>query len=122
MVTLTSKLFKTAIALLVAGVAILVILQVIYIPKVEAYQHAALNYSRNWPSNNQTKPPMPIDYGLDSNAIILIGVLDTAGVILVFVGAAYLVVLLVAKLVKRVRGYDEANSSSETPDASAVKG
>jgi hypothetical protein len=111
---LTSKLLKASIALIVVGVAMILFLQLAYVPKVEAYQQDILNYSRNWDWHNSTqfKPPMLADYGLDTNILLLITILGNVGMLLVFLGVAYLVILLIARLVNRVKGYDDAKSST----------
>jgi high-affinity Fe2+/Pb2+ permease len=112
---LTSRLFKTSIALIVVGVALMVILQVLYVPKVEALQRDSLNYSRNWPNNAHVNPPTPEDYGLDVNTMFLVIALGNIAYILLILGVAFLVVLMIAWFVKRTRGYDAAKPSSETP-------
>jgi hypothetical protein len=112
---LTSRLFKASIALIVAGVALLVVLQVLYVPKIEALQRDSLNYTQNWPNHTHGNPPMPADYGLDVNTMFLIIALGNIAYVLLILGASFLVVLLIARLVKRTRGYDVAKPSSETP-------
>jgi hypothetical protein len=111
---LTSKLFKASIALIVFGVVMLVILQVLYVPKIEAFRNDSLNYSQNWPNHTHGNPPTPEDYGLDFNTLLLIIALGNIAYVLLILGAAFLVVLLIAKLVNRTRGYDVAKSASET--------
>ena len=108
LVTLTSKLFKASIALIIVGVALLVVLQVFYAPKVEAFRNDSLNYSRSWPNHTQGNPPTPEKYGLDFNTMLLIIALGNIAYVLPILGVAFLVVLLIAKLVNRTRGYDVA--------------
>lgn len=103
---MASKLFKTSIVLIVVGVALLVILQVLYVPKLEALQRDSLNYAQNWPNHTQGNPPNPADYGLDINTMFLIIALGNIAYVLLILGVAFLVILLVAKLVNRTRGYD----------------
>lgn len=99
-----SKLFKASLILIVVGIAILAIIQVVYVPRVTAFRDDALNYTRN---STHTEPlPTLEEYGLDNNTMLLVTILGNAANVLVFIGAAYLVILLVARLVKRVRGFD----------------
>jgi hypothetical protein len=112
---LTSRLFKASIALIVVGVALLVVLQVLYVPKIEALRNDSLNYAQNWPNHTQGNPPVPQDYGLDVNTMLFIIALGNIAYILLILGVSFLAVLLIAWLVKRTRGYDVAKPSSETP-------
>lgn len=112
---MTSRLFKASLALIVAGVALLVVLQVLYVPKIEALQRDSLNYSRNWPNHTQGNPLTPGDYGLDVNTMFFIIALGNIAYVLLILGVAFLVVLMIAWLVKRTRGYAVAKPSSETP-------
>lgn len=114
-VNLTSRLFKASIALIVVGVALLVVLQVLYVPKIEALRRDTLNYSQNWPNHTQGNPPVPADYGLDVTALFLVIALGNIAYILLILGVAFLVILLIARIVKRTRGYDVAKPLSETP-------
>lgn len=111
---MASKLFKTSIVLIVVGVLLLVVLQVLYVPKIEALQRDALNYTRNWPNHTQGNPPRPENYGLDTNTLFLLIALGNIAYVLLLLGGAFLVILLVAKLVNRTRGYDAAKSASPT--------
>jgi hypothetical protein len=115
LVSLTSKLFKISIALIAVGVALLVVLQVFYMPRIEALRNDSLNYSRNWPNNTHGNPPVPQDYGLDRNTVLLVIALGNVGYSLLILGVSFLVILMIARLVKRTRGYDAAKPSSETP-------
>jgi hypothetical protein len=111
---LTSKLFKASIAFIVVGVVLLVILQAFYMPKAEAYMNDVLNYTENWPNNTHTALPIPEDYGLDHNTFLLITILGNIAYVLLFLGAAFLVIIMIAALVKRTQGHNTAKPS-ETP-------
>ncbi len=83
-------------------------------PRVTAFRDDALNYTRHWANSTHTEPlPTLEEYGLNNNTMLLVTILGNAANLLVFIGAAYLVILLVARLVKRVRGYDLEKSVPE---------
>ncbi len=118
MIVLTSKLFKASIALIVAGAVLLVILQAFYIPKAEAYRNDLFNYRENWPNSTHAELPMLEDYGLDNNTFLLIAILGNIVYVLLLLGAAFLVIILTAYLVKRTRGYGADKPKEEAPKAS----
>ena len=97
------KYFKIGLILITIGLIILATSYVVYSPKITAFQ----NDTMSWLENRSTDPaPTLEDYGLNVTTLPIIGVLNTIAELLIFIGAAYLVILLVAKIVKRVRGYD----------------
>jgi hypothetical protein len=118
LIILTSRLFKASVALIVVGVVLLVILQESYMPKAEAFKNDLLNSTENRLNNTHTELPVPEDYGLDYNTLLLIVTLGNIAYVLLLIGAAFFVIILIAHLVKRTRGYDAAKPIDETPKTS----
>lgn len=111
---MTSKLFKASIALLVVGAVLLVILQVFYFPKTGAFTNDLNNYAVNQSNNIHTEPPILENYGLDYSTLLFIVTLGNIVYVLLFLGASFLVIILIGHLVKRTQGHN-ASKASETP-------
>ena len=94
----TKTLFIQSLILIAVGITLLTINWIIYIPKFTALQHDLLG----WANNATHSSPMPSleAYGLNSTAIVISSILSGSGFILVFLGSAFLLILLVARLLK----------------------
>jgi hypothetical protein len=84
-----------SLVLLIVGVVLLVVLYGFFVPKITAYTNAVSAWSQN-PSGNM---PVPQAFGLDVSSMLVSGILGVAGAVLVFLGAVFLVILFVIKII-----------------------
>ena len=84
-----------SLILLIVGIVLLVVLYGFFVPKITAYTNAALAWSQN-PTGNM---PVPQAFGLDVSSMLVSGILGVAGAVLVFLGAVFLVILFIIKIV-----------------------
>jgi hypothetical protein len=86
-----------SIVLLIVGVVFLAVVQVVYMPKINAYTNATKAFIQN----HTGEPPTPQTYGLDVSAMLVSGILNLAGIILTLLGSVFLVLTLAAKIISQ---------------------
>lgn len=105
----TKTLFIQSLILIAAGTILLTVNWVIFAPKFIALQHDI----QAW-ANNTTHPspvPSPEAYGLSLTTIILSNILGGSGVLLLFLGIAFLVIVVLVKILKP-KGNQETEKAS----------
>lgn len=99
---------KFSILIIIVGVVLLTINQIVYVPRFMALEHAYEAWVEN---NTSTAPPSPETFGLDLTSVYISGALGWLGSLFVFVGALYLVILLVAKILRRLNPKRQTDSA-----------
>lgn len=89
-----------SIILLVVGIVLEAIVWVVYVPRVVAFQEAVNAWMKSSLNSTHGSPyPTfpPAAFGLDTTASIISLVLSGAGSILIFLGSAFIVILIIGK-------------------------
>ena len=97
-----NKWLKISLLLITIGFVLLVVYWTVYLPKLNAYQHAILAWGTG--GNHSVPPPSPLTFGLDGSTWIIINILGIASSLLLFLGLGYIVVYLIIKVLKSL-GY-----------------
>ncbi len=100
-----NKLFFVALGLLALGITFYIVDLAVFIPRISAFQHASLDWAHN---HTSTQPPNPADFGVGTNTFIISTLLAYASGASLLLGAAYLVILLIAKIIRQL-GYMGGN-------------
>jgi hypothetical protein len=90
---------KLSILLIIVGVILVAINQIFYVPRFLAFSHALSNWSKN---ETSTAQPSLETFGLNVTSMIIYSALGWLGSLLIFAGALYLVILLIAKILRRL--------------------
>ena len=98
---------KVGVTLIIVGAILLTVNAVVYGPRFAAFSEAL---KTRVSEHTDAPAPNPASFGLDGTAFVVSMVLGTAGEILVFVGAAYLVIYVTAQIAKRL-GYAKTDST-----------
>lgn len=89
-----------SLLLIIVGVTFLIVVNITYAPRIVAYREALNAWVEG---NTGTEPPTLEWYGLDTTSFYLFAALGAMGTLLVFIGAAYLVIYVIARLTQELR-------------------
>jgi hypothetical protein len=95
-----NRLVTASIALIIVGISMTAIYYAVYVPKLLAYKDAIMTWAES--HNAAATPPLPKTYGLNQTATIISTIIGTTANILVFLGAAYFIIVLIRKIAKRL--------------------
>lgn len=88
---------QISLILIIAGSIMLAVNQIVFVPRFIALRDATIAWSEN---HTGSTPPSPGEYGIDVSTFFISNTLSF-GVLLIFVGAAYLVIILLAKMLNK---------------------
>jgi len=89
-----------AVIMITAGVVLLAAVELVYVPRIEAYGLAAASWAQQpW---SETVPVLQ-EYGLNAASVVLASVLGITGGLLLIVGLVLLVVALVLRAISKTR-------------------
>ncbi len=86
-----------SLLLIVVGVIMLAINAIVFVPRFMALRDATLAWSKN---GMGIPPPNPSLFGIDTSTYYIAAILGI-GYWLVFIGASYLVIIVVSKIAKK---------------------
>ncbi len=86
-----------SLLLIVVGIVMLAINALVFAPRFVALRDATLAWSKN---GTEIPPPNPSSFGIDTSTYYIAAILGI-GYLLVFIGASYLVIILVSKIAKK---------------------
>jgi hypothetical protein len=97
--TKPNRWLRVSVILIVVGCIFLVINQVVYVSRFIAFGKAFEAVAKN---HGVGSPPTPEAYGLDVTSLYISSILGTAGFIFVFIGATYVILLFIGKIIRRL--------------------
>jgi hypothetical protein len=97
-----------SLILIAAGTILLTVYWVVFVPKFVALQHDIQAWANNTP--HSLPMPSPEAYGLNPTAMIISSILSGSGVVLLFLGSAFLVIVVLVKILK-----PKGNQETENP-------
>ena len=77
----------------------MVINQIVYVPRYIALGQAFRAFAEN---HGVGSPPSPETYGLNVTSLYISGILGSVGFFFVFIGATYVIILFIAKIIRRL--------------------
>ncbi len=89
-----------AVAMIIAGVVLLAAVEMVYVPRIEAYGLASASWATQF---GASAAPTLQEYGLNAASMVLASVLGIAGGVLMVVGLVLLVVALVLRAISRTK-------------------
>lgn len=94
-----NRLVIVGILLVLIGAFLIIINQTFYVPKFFEMQNALLSWSENHAAN--TTPPSLEAFDLTETSLITSLILANIGGVMVFIGGAYLIIVIIRKLIER---------------------
>ena len=100
----TRKWLLIGVALLAAGLVLEAIGAIVFLPGLVAYSYAAKAWLNSTSPHIPSTMPSPASFGLNQTNLIIYSVLSLSVSILIFLGSAFLIILLATKIFRRTEG------------------
>ena len=88
--------------LVIAGIVLMVVNQILFVSKFVALGEERLAWAKTTPMPSPNSFPSLEAYGLSQTSLYIMSALGMVALILVFVGAVYIVVPFIAKIIRRL--------------------
>jgi hypothetical protein len=107
----TKHLLIIGILLVLVGILLLAVNQIFYVSKIVALGEARLAWARN---HSLGSFPSDEAYGLNQASFYISVILGSIGYILVFIGASYIIIQVLAIIIRRSR-YQQNKETKQNP-------